>query len=96
MCVLRRISFGRSTCSMGLTSLTPGSPRRFLSAACVVRNNADRFVDLRVSYLGKASASPPSTGSVAPVVGVALLAKKTTALPTCRPVTRAFSRLRLR
>lgn len=47
-------------------------------------------------YRGKASITPPSTGRVAPVVGVALEAKKTTALPTCRPVTLALSKFRLR
>ncbi len=47
-------------------------------------------------YRGNASTTPPSMGSVAPVVGVALLAKKTTALPTCRPWTLVLSRLRWR
>src|SRR5439155_11605459 len=45
---------------------------------------------------GKASGTPPSTGSVAPVVGVRLEAKNTTALPTCSAVTAALSRLRSR
>src|SRR5439155_8713792 len=45
---------------------------------------------------GKASGTPPSTGSVAPVVGLRFEAKKTTALPTCAPVTFALSRLRWR
>src|SRR5262245_12265244 len=45
-------------------------------------------------YRGVASGSPPSTGIVAPVVGVWRVAKKRTARPTCSAVTRAFSRLR--
>lgn len=45
-------------------------------------------------YLGNASGSPPSTGSVAPVVGVKSLAKNTTALPTCSAVMLARSRFR--
>lgn len=49
-----------------------------------------------IDYLGNASTIPPSTGSVAPVVGVWLLAKKTTALPTCRALTRVRSKLRSR
>jgi hypothetical protein len=51
--------------------------------------------DVEQSYRGVASGRPPSTGIVAPVVGVCREAKKNTALATCRPVTRAFSRLRL-
>ena len=45
---------------------------------------------------GKAAATPPSTGSVAPVVGVTFAAKNTTALPTCAPLILARSRLRSR
>jgi len=37
---------------------------------------------VNAGYRGNASITPPSTGSVAPVVGVALLAKNTTAFPT--------------
>src|SRR5712692_6610579 len=45
---------------------------------------------------GNAAAMPPSTGSVAPVVGVWLEAKNTTARPTCAPVTSACKRFRSR
>lgn len=45
---------------------------------------------------GNAAATPPSTGSVAPVVGVAFDAKNTTARPTWAPVIRACRRLRSR
>ncbi len=45
---------------------------------------------------GNASATPPSTGSVAPVVGVRFEAKKTTALPTWSAVTVARRRFRWR
>ena len=47
-------------------------------------------------YLGVASGRPPSTGIVAPVVGVWRVAKKRTAFATCLPVTADFSRFRLR
>src|SRR5262249_10984325 len=47
-------------------------------------------------YLGNASATPPSTGMVAPVVGVRFDARNTTAFPTCSGVTVARSRLRCR
>lgn len=43
-------------------------------------------------HLGKAVGIPPSTGNVAPVVGVWSLAKKTTTFPTCSASTRAFKR----
>ena len=46
----------------------------------------------RHAQRGNASGTPPSTGNVAPVVGVRLAAKKTTALPTCSPVTRVLRR----
>src|SRR5213080_5343876 len=52
--------------------------------------------DVQHGQRGNASGTPPSTGSVAPVVGVRLEAKNTTALPTCSAVTVAFSRFRCR
>ena len=51
---------------------------------------------VELAHRGNASGTPPSTGSVAPVVGVRFEAKKTTALPTCSPVMVVFSRLRSR
>ncbi len=71
------------------TAVQPRSARRDRRLRRVARG-------LGFGQRGKASTTPPSTGSVAPVVGVRLLAKNTTALPTWRAVTRARSRLRLR
>ena len=54
----------------------------------------DRYLEMARGPLRAhlaASASPGALG-----LGVALLAKKTTALPTCRPRMRALSRFRLR
>lgn len=48
------------------------------------------------AYRGVASGRPPSTGIVAPVVGVCRVAKKSTARATWSAVIRAFRRLRLR
>ncbi len=45
-------------------------------------------------HRGKAAGIPPSTGSTAPVVGVAREAKKSTARPTSRAVTRRLRRFR--
>ncbi len=47
-------------------------------------------------HRGVASGSPPSTGIVAPVVGVCRDAKKSTAFATWSAVTSAFNRFRLR
>ena len=47
-------------------------------------------------YLGVASGSPPSTGMVAPVVGVWRVAKNSTAFATCVAVILALRRFRLR
>ncbi|MBP2680626.1 MAG: GDSL-like Lipase/Acylhydrolase [Candidatus Krumholzibacteriota bacterium] len=52
--------------------------------------------DLRRIYLGVASGRPPSTGIVAPVVGVRRVAKKRTALATWTAVTRVLRRFRSR
>jgi len=46
-------------------------------------------------YLGVASGKPPSTGIVAPVVGVWRVTKNKTALATCLAVIFALSKLRL-
>jgi len=51
-------------------------------------------VAVRRGYLGVESGRPPSTGMVAPVVGVWRVAKKSTALATCVAVTLALSRFR--
>gem|GEM_PF-3427831 len=48
------------------------------------------------THLGVASGRPPSTGRVAPVVGVWRVAKNITARATSSPVTRDFSRFRCR
>ncbi len=48
------------------------------------------------TYRGVASGRPPSTGIVAPVVGVCRVAKNRTARATWSAVIRAFRRLRLR
>ncbi|KJU84216.1 hypothetical protein MBAV_003585 [Candidatus Magnetobacterium bavaricum] len=48
-----------------------------------------------LSYRGVASGRPPSTGMVAPVVGVWRVAKNKTALATCLAFIEAFNRLRL-
>ena len=61
--------------------------RQALAANC--QWHTTRYIPFNLGvtkhYRGKASITPPSTGRVAPVVGVRLLAKKTTAFPTCRP-----------
>src|SRR5438309_6431468 len=55
------------------------------------RDAAETYV-AEAAQRGNAAAMPPSTGKVAPVVGVWLEAKKTTARPTCAPVTSARNR----
>ena len=58
--------------------------------------SAAMYAHAATTYRGVASGRPPSTGIVAPVVGVCRVAKKRTARPTCSAVMRAFKRLRLR
>lgn len=77
-----------------------GEESRSKVLPCGITGHAGAFLPpsaaMSSAQRGKASAIPPSIGKVAPVVGVWLVAKKTTALPTCSAVTAAFRRLRWR
>ncbi len=79
--LFRRGSVQTRLCS-GAALFRRGSVQtRLCSDAALFRRGSDQSR----GYRGNASTTPPSTGSVAPVVGVALLAKKTTAFPTWWP-----------
>ena len=68
------------------------NPKEITSPA----HSSIRLCILSIGYRGVASGKPPSTGIVAPVVGVWRVTKKSTALATCCAVTLALSKLRLR
>ena len=77
-----------------LRSAEPASTGTILQERVPLRRAATSAAVSMGLHRGVASGRPPSTGMVAPVVGVWWLRKNSTAAATCWAVTLALSRLR--
>ncbi len=77
--MLYQLSYSRARCSFALASQSRNARRRDSRGT---RQQGRPWPAPVIAQRGVASGSPPSTGSVAPVVGVARVAKKSTAFAT--------------
>ena len=80
---------------LALLEWLPSAPSGIFGRGLQIPSHRIHHIVISSVYLGVASGRPPSTGMVAPVVGVWCEAKKRTAFATCSAVTCAFRRLRL-